>query len=176
MTEIKILSIWGMPGAGKTYWGKKLAEELSIDFVDLDDVVEKQNGISIFDMVTEKGEAFFRMKENEALETQLNSIKPKILSLGGGTPCSEDNLKILKANTLSLWLNTGVESILSNLEKVVQSRPLIDSKIDLREQMESLLEKRKVYYKRADLIIEQPYSIQTLLKLLPNSFKRTVRR
>ncbi len=164
-----------MPGAGKTYWGRKLSDVLSLKFIDLDEFIEKESGMTIFDMVNQKGEAYFRAKEELALNQLLTDNETLILSLGGGTPCRKINFFRLKEKSFSIWLNTKIDTIVSHLEEKVMERPLIDPKTDLRIQMEALLKKRTEQYKRADLIIEQPSDIQSLLKVIPESFKNTGR-
>lgn len=173
MSDKKILSLWGMPGAGKTHWGKKLSEELSIRFIDLDAFIEEEAKIAISEMVIKKGESYFRNKENEALKKILRTDKEAILSLGGGTPCFDINRILLEQNSFNIWLNVDIPSIIENLKQQTESRPLIDPKSDLRVQMEMLLEERKEHYKRADLIIEQPLRINKFLNLIPDDFKKT---
>lgn len=176
MSEVNILSLWGMPGAGKSYWGRKLADILFLDFIDLDEFVEKESGERIFEMVNQKGEAYFRAMEEKALIKLLEGKRPLILSLGGGTPCTKNNFIQLKEKSFSIWLNTNIETIVKNLGEKVVERPLIDPKSDLKVQLENLLEKRKEHYKRADRIVDQPSDIQTILKAIPESFKKTIHR
>ncbi|QNL22585.1 shikimate kinase [Hyphobacterium sp. CCMP332] len=176
ISDKKILSLWGMPGAGKTYWGRKLSEVLSLDFIDLDEFVEKESGLRIFEMINQNGETYFRSKEEKALNHLLNHNKRIILSLGGGTPCSKSNFKLLKEKSFSIWINTKIDTIVKNLGNKIFERPLIDSKKDLKRQLEILLEKRKEHYKRADRIVDQPSDIHSILKVIPDSFKNTIRR
>ena len=148
MSAVNILSLWGMPGAGKSYWGRKLADALSLDFIDLDEFVEKESGERIFEMVNQKGEPYFRAMEEKVLNKLLDGKQPLILSLGGGTPCAKNNFNRLKEKSFSIWLNTKIELSLKTWEKKVVERPLIDPKSDMRVQMENLLAKRKEHYKK----------------------------
>ena len=50
----------GFMGSGKTYWGKLWAVETGMSYYDLDDVIEKQEGMSV--------EAIFEKKRVERLQ------------------------------------------------------------------------------------------------------------
>ncbi len=51
--------IVGMPGSGKTYIGRLLAQTISAKFIDLDEVIEKNYGKMIREIVQEQGDAAF---------------------------------------------------------------------------------------------------------------------
>ena len=59
----------GLPGAGKTYYGKIWAEELKLKFYDLDELIMKEMGQSIPQIFDLMGETYFRkIDENGRLE------------------------------------------------------------------------------------------------------------
>ena len=73
-------------GSGKTYWGKLWAERTGLDFYDLDDMVEEEQGKIVAEIFVEKGEDHFRNLETNTLRS-LSNKNNIIVACGGGTPC-----------------------------------------------------------------------------------------
>lgn len=96
----------GFKSSGKTVVGRTLAERMNLDFIDLDDeivkMLEQDSGLkmSCREIVKKHGEEFFRNLEAEALNKVLADEKPFILAVGGGTPMSQQNQKLLKKHFL----------------------------------------------------------------------------
>jgi shikimate kinase len=145
----------GFMGAGKSFWGKNLAAELKLPYYDLDEVIIAAEEKSVADIFAEKGEAYFRDKEKEALHT-LSSEPDFIVSCGGGTPCFFDNMGFMNANGITIWLNPSVEVIHQRLLRKKQKRPLIAQLNDeeLVTYIETKLAERKFFYEQSKLIID----------------------
>ena len=79
----KSLVLTGMMGVGKSTIGKKLASELTFNFVDIDSLIEKKEGCSINLIFKKKGEIYFRKLENDITLSQLQKNK-SVIALGGG--------------------------------------------------------------------------------------------
>ena len=92
----------GFKHVGKSVTGKKLAEKISLPFIDLDQRIEAaykeqfHQALNCRQIMQQKGEAFFRHLETATL-TQLIDFKPSIISVGGGTPMNAENQRILKS-------------------------------------------------------------------------------
>ncbi len=83
-------------GSGKTHWGRHLSTKLGIPFYDLDTVIVDNEGKSVSDIFSEKGEEYFRYTEKETLEEIAVRHESFILSCGGGTPCFFNNIEFMK--------------------------------------------------------------------------------
>jgi len=81
----------GLMGSGKTFWAHKLGVVLNMPVFDLDKEIEKAENKIIAEIFAEKGEAYFRGKENEILKSFAGKNN-FILSTGGGAPCFYDNI------------------------------------------------------------------------------------
>ncbi len=114
----------GYMASGKTTFGKKLANALQYDFIDLDALIEKEEGISITEIFQTKGEEYFREIENNVLK-QTVSIKNAVISCGGGTPCFYNNMDFINNNGLSIWLNPPLGFIIDRIKKEPNQRPLV---------------------------------------------------
>ena len=75
----------GFMGSGKTSVGKSLARQLHKDFVDVDSVIEKEQGTSITHIFASKGEEYFRGLEQKCIN-ELTQKKGQVIATGGGVP------------------------------------------------------------------------------------------
>lgn len=147
------LFLIGMPGSGKTYLGRQIALTLKIKFIDLDSIIENDEKVSIKQLIQEKGEAYFRQKEN--LELKKVGIENNVIvSCGGGVPMYFDNLEFMKKEGIVIWLNTKLSLISSRIKQNRTRRPmfidLTDSEID--QKIFNLFNQREKFYKKADIV------------------------
>ena len=64
MPKLKIFII-GFMGSGKTYWGKRLSEKINLPFFDLDELIEQHENESVDEIISTKGETYFRSVEKK---------------------------------------------------------------------------------------------------------------
>lgn len=145
----KRIFLIGLPGAGKTTMGLDLAVDLGIQFVDLDQDIEKSAKQSISEIFAEKGEAHFRQLEKLHLEKVLEELDEFVMATGGGTPCFFNNLETMKKAGTTVFINTPVDQIQKRLEKDT-TRPLMKS-----TTLQELLSERKEWYSQADHTIKE---------------------
>ena len=154
-----IVALSGFMGCGKSSIGKELAGKLeTYDFIDLDDFIEKKEGLCVSEIFSSEGEAFFREKEKSGLEAIVEKYKGKgknlLLSLGGGTPLCPGCIEILKQETLCVYLRAEASTLADNLKGEEAKRPLLRG-YDLQERVETLLKsRRKAYEAIARYIID----------------------
>lgn len=143
----------GMPGCGKSTWGKKLAQKINYRFLDLDEFIELKTGLSIAELFSDKGEVFFREIETTYLNEIIASEKNLVVSLGGGTPCFNNNLKTIKANGKTIFLDAPVKLLADRIINAVTIRPMFKNlgREEIIEKLEDLFLKRYPYYKEADI-------------------------
>ncbi len=77
------LVLVGLPGAGKSSSGRRLAKILVVPFADSDDLVEAADGRPVRTIFTDSGEAAFREAEAAAVIGALSDFTG-VLALGGG--------------------------------------------------------------------------------------------
>ena len=97
-------------GSGKTTMGKLIAEELHLPFVDTDEVLSEQEGMSCSDIICQKGQAYFRQQERNLLNS-LPQNKGMVVATGGGMPCFLDNISLITSIGISLFLDWSVENL-----------------------------------------------------------------
>lgn len=116
-TEMQNIVLVGMPGCGKTTVGKSLAEQLNRPFFDADEEILKQTGKSAEAWIEACGEAVFRQKETEVLES-LCKQSGTVIATGGGAVTVPENADILRQNSIVFFINRDVSAL------PVEGRPL----------------------------------------------------
>ena len=151
MTRIYLI---GFMGSGKSTAGKKLAKKLGFNFIDLDNLIEKETQMSISEYFSMFGEEKFRILEEKVLY-QSFSFEHSVISTGGGTPCFFDNIEKINLNGISVYLQADIPLIMSRIQNEKNQRPLIKDKSndELRKYLENLLEKREKFYKKAKITV-----------------------
>ena len=146
----------GFMGSGKTTWGKKLANALSVPFIDLDHELVNKIGMSIPEYFQLHGEVKFRELEKEMLLEQENRVG--IISTGGGTPCYFDNMDWLLNHGTVLYLKHSPKSLFNRLSNSdIKKRPALQGLQGeaLLTFIDSKLNERAIYYDRAHIVIDQ---------------------
>lgn len=139
-------------GSGKTSVGKKLSIDLKREFIDMDDFIEKREGMSVNEIFEKKGEAYFRDIERELCE-RFAEAKNKIIATGGGVIKNDKNVENLKKSGVIIYLKSTPKQIAYNL-RYDNTRPLLagDNK---EEKIEKLMAEREpVYNKCADIVLD----------------------
>jgi shikimate kinase len=137
----------GFMGSGKSTVGALLAEELGLPFVDLDNLIEREAGVSIAEIFRDSGEGSFRRLETEILARQ-SALPPSVTALGGGAFSSLRNREIVQCTGLSVWLKVDLETA---RERCLDTeRPLAQDP----EMFTRLFQNRQAYYRKADLHVE----------------------
>lgn len=153
-----IIVLIGYMGSGKTTIGKQLSNLLSMKFLDLDSLVEKQEQCSVKALFEKKGELYFRKKEAEILRETINQDEHIVLSLGGGTPCYSQNMEFLNSqkHVLTVYLQTDIKTLAQRLQSEKDQRPLIahlDTLDAITEFIAKHLFERKMFYQTAKVKI-----------------------
>ena len=94
----------GMMGSGKSSIGLMVSKKLNIDFVDVDQEIEKKIGMTISKIFENKGEKYFREIE-ELITLKLLRKNKRVISLGGGAFLNNRIKKEVLDNHISFWLS-----------------------------------------------------------------------
>ncbi len=147
----KNLTLTGMMGVGKSTIGKLLAKKLNYNFIDVDKLVEINEGTSINLIFKNKGESYFRKIEYDITLSQLKKNN-SVISLGGGAFLNNTLRKNAKNLSTSFWLDVPLEELVKRLKKNKQ-RPLLQKK-NLIETIKKIYFERKKFYNEADFRIK----------------------
>ena len=149
MISKKNLVFLGMMGSGKSTIGNLVSKKLNLKFIDIDNLIENEAGMSILNIFEKKGEGYFRNLEEKITLKALKKLDT-VISLGGGGFINEKIRKQILSNNFSFWLNWN-ESILLNRIKNNKKRPLAFKSTD--QEIRHLIKKRSKIYSEANFKI-----------------------
>ena len=141
----------GMMGTGKTAVGKRLAEIEGMEYIDVDEMIEKDAGVSINEIFKKNGEKEFREMEKKAVKC-VSILNNYIISTGGGVVKDSGNMDELEKNSIIVCLTADPETIYKRTSKH-NDRPLLKVK-DPKLEIEKLIKERQKFYKRCDLMVD----------------------
>ncbi len=141
------LILIGYMGSGRSTIGKQLAKKYQYDFLDTDEWIEHENGMTIKELFASKGENYFRNLETQALISFQNQIGHTILSTGGGMALSATNARLLRNLGIVIFLKVSKEVVIQRLQGDT-TRPLLQGE-DFEKNIEQMLEQRDPLYASA---------------------------
>jgi shikimate kinase len=165
----------GLPGSGKSTFGRQLAMELKFPYFDLDHEIEEKHKLKIPEIFSNHGEGRFREWETEVLTELLQKESSFILATGGGAPCFNDNMDLINQSAVSVYLDVPLESISNRLRvSKVQNRPMFQG-LDQGEitlKLKSLWAERDFFYSQAKIKLSgEDFSAELLMYELINRLK-----
>src|SRR3990172_963941 len=148
MTSTNLLFLVGFMGAGKSTIGPLLAGQLSWDFIDMDQAIERSEGQSIAQIFLERGESYFRHLETKAIQ-HLRTKGSCVVALGGGAFIHKTNRLLIQDIGYSVFLDCALRVILERCPND-GTRPLLQS----FERVEALYAARLPYYHMSDFRVD----------------------
>lgn len=146
------LILIGLPGSGKSTFGRKVARQLGVPFLDLDVEIERLDGQPVARIFAERGESYFRAREH-ALTATLRDRPSMVLAPGGGWAAEPANPALLRPPGRIIYLRVSPRTAVRRMGLGVHRRPLLAGQ-DPVAVLEALLERRAPVYAMADVIVE----------------------
>ena len=172
--QLKVVLV-GLPGSGKSTFGRQLAKEMGFPFLDLDQLIEERYQLKISEIFSMHGEGTFRDWESLVLQDTLKQDRAFILASGGGTPCFNDNMDLINIEAISVYLDVPLGSISRRLQtSKAQQRPLFQGldQGELTLKLKSLLVSREYFYNQAKIKLSgEDFSAELLLVELISRLK-----
>jgi len=151
----KPLTIYLIGGrcSGKTSSGKILAQKLGRPFVDMDDLMEQRQGMSVAEIISKKGWEAFRRMERDLIQEMAKKTgnKAMVAATGGGAVMDPENVADMKRTGVVVWLDASVETSekrMRNDARTATLRPSITGRGAV-EEIAALIEGRRALYQGA---------------------------
>lgn len=126
MSTERHLVLIGLMGAGKTSVGERCAARLGRAFVDTDDLIRTNAGMSIPEIFEREGESGFRARERAAITDAVASPEPLVIACGGGAMVDAENRRAVGHDGFVVWLDAAPEVLAARVENDgIGSRPLL---------------------------------------------------
>jgi shikimate kinase/3-dehydroquinate synthase len=141
----------GLSGSGKSSVAAALAARLGRPLIDLDAEIEAQEGAHPGTLIRERGEAWFRARESEAVE-QACAVDGAVIATGGGAVVDPLNRwRLWGAGTVA-WLDAPDKVLLARLARHAEARPMLDG--DPAARLAILRHARTPFYRAADAQVD----------------------
>ena len=135
----------GMMGSGKSSIGLMVSKKLNIDFVDVDQEIEKKIGMTISKIFENQGEKYFREIE-ELITLKLLKKNKAVISLGGGAFLNNKIKKEVLDNHISFWLKWDIKTLVNRIQNS-EKRPIAFK--SSKNELIDLIKKRSIVYSKA---------------------------
>lgn len=144
------ITLIGMPSAGKSVIGERLARRLGYRFIDVDQVIQKQEGKLLREIIREQGLQGFAQVENRInsqLEAHMSVIAP-----GGSVVYGKEAMEHLREISRIVYLKVPYEEVESRLGDLTARGVTIREGMTLRDLYE---ERVPLYEKYGDVILDE---------------------
>ena len=148
MTGVDKIYLVGFMAAGKTTVARLLGARLGWRAEDIDELIEARERMTVADIFSRHGEAYFRAAERDILRLLL-PLRHTVVATGGGTFMDPESRQAINLDGTSVWLDVPIDTVVARLPADGR-RPLSSD----RAQMERLFALRQAAYLQAHLRVE----------------------
>jgi XRE family aerobic/anaerobic benzoate catabolism transcriptional regulator len=152
-TSFAGIALIGLRGAGKSTLGKLLAKKIGWTFVELNKEIERQNGLSVAEIIALYGQEGFRRLEQSALTQLLARKEPMVLATGGGIVSEPLTFDLILSSFYTIWLKAEPEEHMARVRGQGDLRPMADDRSAMAE-LRNILLSREPLYARASAVVD----------------------
>lgn len=165
-----LIYLIGYMASGKSTLGRLLAGRIGFSFIDADDWISNESGLSIPDYFNLKGEEAFRQEELRLLR-YISMSERTVVACGGGMPCFNNNMDLMNSTGLTVWLDVPSDILIERLKNDNDQRPLLKLTDELNLLVEQQLSERMKYYEKAKLHVKHT-SIESIIEEIRDRIPR----
>ena len=165
----------GFKSAGKTTIGKKLAEKMEKDFIDVDSKIAEIYLQKYGEQITARqiylklGDLGYRVLEKKAI-IALAAVKNAVIATGGGSVCDPGNVEALGRSGKFVYLDVPKEIV---QKRITEDSDLnfLDPKHPAKNFEQSFVSRQKIYREIADFVINtENKTVKEAVKIIEESF------
>ena len=146
------IALLGLRGAGKSTLGPRLARALGLRFVELDEAIEEAAGLSLTDVFSVHGEAYYRRLALQCLRDVLAG-KPAVIALPGGIVHDETCFQLVLSECTTAWIKARPADHMARVLEQGDRRP-IAGRPNAMAELRAILAAREPLYSRAQVTVD----------------------
>ena len=147
------IALIGLRGAGKSTLGKVLAKRIGWNFVELNKEIERENGLSVAEIINLYGQEGFRRLEQAAVQQLLARKELMVLATGGGIVSEPLTFDLILSSFYTIWLKAEPEEHMARVRRQGDLRPMADDRSAMAE-LRNILRSREPLYARAAAVVD----------------------
>jgi XRE family transcriptional regulator, aerobic/anaerobic benzoate catabolism transcriptional regulator len=147
------IALIGLRGAGKSTLGKLLAKRIGWNFVELNKEIERENGLSVAEIINLYGQEGFRRLEQAAVQQLLARKELMVLATGGGIVSEPLTFDLILSSFYTIWLKAEPEEHMARVRRQGDLRPMADDRSAMAE-LRNILKSREPLYARAAAVVD----------------------
>jgi XRE family aerobic/anaerobic benzoate catabolism transcriptional regulator len=148
-----MIALVGLRGAGKSTIGQALAKHLRLQFVELDALIEKAANLSLPELFSLHGEAYYKRLAYNSLLELLAKEEQLVVATGGSVVTDPETWQLLKRRTHTVWLKATPEDHWKRVLGQGDTRPMANRGSAMAE-LRSILSIRSPIYAEAAQTID----------------------
>jgi XRE family aerobic/anaerobic benzoate catabolism transcriptional regulator len=155
-----VVALVGLRGAGKSTVGKALGQSLKMRFVELDALIEKQADLSLAELFSLHGEAYYKRLAYGVLLNVLAKDEPIVLATGGSVVTDAETWQLLRRRTHTVWLKASPEDHWKRVLKQGDTR-LLSGRASTSGATAAMAELRAIITARTPLYSQAAQTVDT---------------
>jgi shikimate kinase len=144
--KIQRVVLIGYRAVGKSSVGRLLAGMLGWEYLSTDALIERRQKSSIMEIVDKSGWSHFRNLEQSVVKS-ITSRMRAVIDCGGGVVETAENMKLLQAGSLVVWIDADISTISRRIRDSDQHRPLL-SEANIERDISTNYQRRRPLYQR----------------------------
>jgi len=160
-----VIALVGLRGAGKSTIGKSLAKQLGVPLLELDALIEKQANLSLGELFSLHGEAYYKRLAYDILLKILARNEQIVIATGGSVVTDPETWQLLKRRTHTVWVKATPEDHWKRVLGQGDTRPMAN-------RASAMGELRSILSQRAPLYAEAAQTIDTSTVRVPEAVRR----
>lgn len=170
------VALVGLRGAGKSTVGRALGRLLKVRFVELDALIEKEADLSLAELFSLHGEAYYKRLAYGSLLTLLARDEPIVLATGGSVVTDPEAWHLLKRRTHTVWLKASPEDLWKRVLTVGDTRPMANRSSAMGELRSIIAQRAPLYSEAAQTIDTGSVRVTDAVRLIAATLRKKEKR
>lgn len=156
------ITLIGMPGSGKSFVGKQLADRLGFTLIGVDKIIEKEFGLRLPQVVETLGNERFLDTEAEAVLKHTSGLNNLVISPGGSVIYRRQAMEHLKKISTVFYLNVPLDVLEERIGTVPRGVVIAKGKTFA----DVYAERAPLYEKSADYVLQGDSDPETIIETI----------